>query len=131
MLPANVLRLSAEHGQSDCRLDVSVSVDTRSNAVDDVVGYVLRACDSLLGDFSNCGDLVFCQFSCIDVMQSFDVICFYIGRKDGESMLDIHVIIELRNVNSCDFDLISWSCLVYKVIEQDNFLLSGNSSCRD
>jgi hypothetical protein len=103
-----------------------MTIDTWSHRIKDFLS------DSWL--FAELLDLMLVLISELDnllITKSSDIVGLDDGCENWESVLHIGSIIEFVNENTCDFNFISWSSSVDKVIEDKDLLLSWNTTWRN
>ena len=78
----------------------------------------------LFWEFSNVLFVFISKLDNIFISKSFYIICFNDCLENRETMLYICPIIKFINKYSCNFDFITWSCCVNKIIQNKDFFLS-------
>lgn len=107
MFSLYIFWLASEHCKGKSGFDVFVTVNWRSDWVDNVVSNIAISCNSFLRKFSYLRNFIFSEFGLFYIMKSFNVVSFDVSWENWESMLSIHIVIKLWNVNTCDFNFIS------------------------
>ena len=126
MLSINVLSFTAEHGQCEGFLDEMMPVDRRGNRVNNLLANV-----GLAGQVFNLLLVLLCQLDDVLVSKSSDVVRLNNRGENRETVLDIREIVKSIDVDTSDFNLITWSGSVNHVIQNINFFLSGDTTWRD
>lgn len=123
MLSSNIFWNSSKHSQSDGFLDELVSKDGRSYRLKDYfsdVWFLRKGSDLLL--------VLVGQLNDIFVSETFDVVGLDGSVEHWEAVLDVSAVVKPIDKDSCDFNFITWSCCVNKVVLHNDFLLSWHSS---
>mmetsp|Transcript_39132 Transcript_39132/g.87066 ORF Transcript_39132/g.87066 Transcript_39132/m.87066 type:complete len:210 (+) Transcript_39132:1212-1841(+) len=119
-----LLPAKQRHGQAG--LDELVAVDGGRNGADDALtngrvfgqcvdGGLVLICEAVYGE---------------EVFLLGHVVGLYVGAEDREAVLDVEASVIAVHVHTCDVHLLSWSCTVNEVMQQDDLLVAGQAAGR-
>lgn len=114
---------AAEHGHSECALDVVVTVDGRSYGLVDDLVQVLS-----LGKFEYFLLHLLVQVVLVAVQHLGDRIGLNERDEEGKALPDVQVALVSVHVDAGHFDVVARTGYVYVVSEKHYFLATGDSS---
>ena len=126
MLASNIFWHSTEHSEGESLLNELMAINTWGNRIKEFLINV-----GFLGEFFDSSLILVSDLNNIFITESSNVISLDNCGENWEPVLDVSSIIEFIDENTGYFDLISWSCSVYKIIEDDDLFLSWNTTWWD
>ena len=89
-----------------------MSIDRRSNGVNDLPSNI-----RLLSEVPDGLLVLISQFNDLFITKPSDIVGFNNSSENGEAMLNIREVVESIDVNTSNFNLVTWSGLVNKIME--------------
>jgi len=126
MLIINILWNTTKHCVCQTLLNEVMPIDTWSNRL---VNYFSNVW--FLWPIFYCFLIFIGKFNNLFISESNNVVCLDCCWEYWESML--HICIVFKNIfeNTGNFNFITWSCWIYKIIQDENFFLSWNTTWRN
>ena len=103
-----------------------MAVDRRGDRLNDAVGDVTLA--RCLSDFCL---LLICELDHIFITKAMQIVCLNDGLEHWEAVLDIGEVVVSIDIDSMDLDLVTWTCNIYEIVQNEYLFLAGYTARRN
>ena len=125
MFSSNIFLFSTKHRKTEPFFDIIMTINWGSNRIKDFLSN-----PRFFREVSNIVFVFISQFNYCFITKSFKIIDFNQSLKDREPMLCISNLIIAIWIYTCNFNFVTWPCTVNKIMKNNTFLWSRNTSWR-